>query len=85
MRTLEIMGGLGGLLQPVHAHRLARKVLISFAFDDIVALGNDLPVNNCTHDLLSVCLSAIRSRPTPQVDADQITLCGRRATASDYL
>src|SRR6185437_7624944 len=83
MRTFEIMGGPGGLLQPVHAHRLARKVLISLAFDDIIALGNHLPVNNCTHDALRLLLLPAANLLSRH--ATQIMLCGRRATRCDYL
>jgi hypothetical protein len=53
MGAFEVVGGLCGLLQPIHAHRAGRKVLIALAIDDIVALGNDLTVDNCLHDRIS--------------------------------
>ena len=55
VRTGPVVGGFFGLFEPVHAHRGARKILISLAFDDVVALGNDLAVDNRLHD------SALRS------------------------
>src|SRR5579883_1073469 len=52
VRTLEVLRRLLGLLQPVHAHGLTRKIMITVAGHDIVALGDDPPVNACLHDRL---------------------------------
>jgi hypothetical protein len=56
--AFQIVCGLLGLLQPIHAHRATWKVLIALAIDDIVALGNNLTVDNCFHDRIS-CAATI--------------------------
>src|SRR5712691_4856394 len=38
-----------GLLEPVHAYRGAREVLVAATLDDVVALGDHLAVNDCLH------------------------------------
>jgi hypothetical protein len=53
MGAFEVICGFCGLLQPIHAHRALRKILIALAIDDIVALGNHLTVDNCLHDRIS--------------------------------
>src|SRR5439155_15822749 len=40
---------LRGLLEPFRAHRSAREVLITIALDDVVAVGDDVALQDCLH------------------------------------
>src|SRR5437899_2603240 len=49
VRAFMIRRRLLGLLQPLLAHRGARKILIALALDDVVALGDDTVLQHCLH------------------------------------
>src|SRR6185369_3010610 len=52
VRTGAIRRGLIRLLQPFGAHRRGRKILVTVAFDDVVALGDDFTFHACPHAVL---------------------------------
>ena len=54
VRTVQVVCGSFGLFEPIHAHRGAWKVLVSLAFNDIVALGDRFAFDHRLHDPLSV-------------------------------
>ena len=53
MRTGAIVRGLLHPFEAVHAHRIGRKVLISFAFDHIFTVSNHLAIDHRLHLLCS--------------------------------
>src|SRR5918999_2075872 len=71
VRALEIRLRFGRLLEPVQAHRGARKIVVAAAFDDVVALGDDAAFEGGLHGGSSAEWGPggrpkERSMPTPQ-------------------
>ena len=50
VRTFQVVRGLFGLFQPVHAHGGARKIAVTVSLDDVVAVGDNAVVHCCFHD-----------------------------------
>src|SRR5690349_3137619 len=54
MRAGPIVSGLCRLFEPILAHGRRRKILISLAFDHLVALGNDFTIHDRLHRICSL-------------------------------